>query len=167
MGGKNYRDLLACQEAMDLVEGVYRLTRSFPREEVYGLTGQLRRAAVSVASNIAEGQGRSTDRDFLHFLGIAYGSLREVETQILIAGRLGYIGEEKNEEALEQTSKVGRLLNGLMRSLESSYSRRHGKWTPSRSLNPPNAGLPLVGLGSLAMPRSIVTGISQAMSTDY
>ncbi len=118
MAGKNYRDLLVWQKAMDLVEDVYRVTKPFPREEIYGLTAQLRRAAVSIPSNIAEGQGRRSDREFLNFLSIAHASLREVETQILIAQRLKYVNEDKKSELFEQTSEVGRLLNGLMRSLE-------------------------------------------------
>lgn len=109
---------MAWQASMDLVEDVYRLTRLFPREEVYGLTAQVRRAVVSVPSNIAEGQGRRSERDFLNFLRMAYGSLREVETQILIAQRLGYVDKDKGDALLEQASKVGRLLHGLMRSLE-------------------------------------------------
>ncbi|HLA83621.1 MAG TPA: four helix bundle protein [Thermoguttaceae bacterium] len=118
MSGKNYRDLLAWQKAMELVESVYRMTRSFPREENYGLTAQVRRAALFIPSNIAEGQGRHSRRDFRHFLAIAYGSLHEVETQTLIGKRLGYLDEGKQVEILEQTARVGRLLNGLMRSLE-------------------------------------------------
>jgi four helix bundle protein len=84
-----YRDLKVWQTAMDLVGAVYRLTREFPKEETYGLTIQLRRAAVSIASNIAEGKGRSSDKELLHFLSNAKGSLFEVETQIMIADRLG------------------------------------------------------------------------------
>ena len=84
---RNYQELIVWQRAMDLVEDVYRSSRNFPREEVYALTSQIRRAAVSVPSNIAEGQGRRTTSDFLRHLSISYGSLREVETQILIARR--------------------------------------------------------------------------------
>ncbi|HEX4148238.1 MAG TPA: four helix bundle protein, partial [Pirellulales bacterium] len=80
MSGRNYRDLIAWQKAMDLVVMVYQLTREFPTEERYGLSQQLQRAAVSVASNIAEGQGRESIREFANFLSIAHGSLREVET---------------------------------------------------------------------------------------
>ncbi len=115
---KNYQDLIAWQKAMDLVEDVYKASRDFPREEVYALTSQIRRAAVSVPSNIAEGQGRRTTADFLRHLSIAYGSLREVETQILIAQRLKYIVIGKVESVLSRAGEVGRLLNGLMASLE-------------------------------------------------
>jgi len=115
---KNYQDLIAWQKAMDLVEDVYKASRDFPREEVYALTSQIRRAAVSVPSNIAEGQGRRTTADFLRHLSIAYGSLREVETQILIAQRLKYIVKGNVESVLSRAGEVGRLLNGLMASLE-------------------------------------------------
>jgi four helix bundle protein len=88
---KSYRDLLAWKRAMDLVVPLYELTRVFPREELYGLTGQVRRAVVSVPSNIAEGQGRGQGNEFTHHLRIARGSLQEVETQLIVASRLGYV----------------------------------------------------------------------------
>ena len=84
----HYSDLIVWQKAMDLVVHVYEVTESFPQREVFGLTNQVRRAAVSIPSNIAEGQGRGTTKDFLHFLAIARGSLQEVETQLLLAYRL-------------------------------------------------------------------------------
>jgi len=114
---KNYQELIVWQKAMDLVEEVYRASKSFPREEIYALTSQIRRAAVSVPSNIAEGQGRRTTSDFLRHLSIAYGSLREVETQILIAGRLQYVRATSVEQVMLSAGEVGRLLNGLMNSL--------------------------------------------------
>jgi four helix bundle protein len=114
---KNYQELIAWQKAMDLVEEVYKASQDFPREEIYGLTGQIRRAAVSIASNIAEGQGRRTTADFLRHLSIVYGSLREVETQILIARRLKYVTQTRLEEVMSLAGEVGRLLNGLMASL--------------------------------------------------
>ena len=88
-----YMHLLGWQKAMDLVTEIYRLTKKFPKEEIFGLTGQLRRAAVSIPSNIAEGQGRSSKGEFRIFLGNSLGSLSEIETQIMIAKNLGYIGE--------------------------------------------------------------------------
>src|SRR6266850_1089288 len=97
---RNYQELIVWQKAMDLVVEVYTISKTFPREEIYGLTSQLRRAAVSVPSNIAEGQGRRTTADFLRHLSISYGSLREVETQILIAQRLKYLVQEKVEQVL-------------------------------------------------------------------
>ena len=117
MSGENYRDLIAWQKAMDLVEGVYRATCLWPKEERYGLTNQVRRAAVSVPANIAEGQGRQSRKEFLHHVSIAHGSLREVETHLLISQRLGYSDEATCEALLCQSAEVGRLLNGLMRSL--------------------------------------------------
>jgi four helix bundle protein len=114
---KNYQELIVWQKAMDLVEEVYRVSSSFPREEIYGLTSQVRRAAVSIPSNIAEGQGRRTTPDFLRHLSIAYGSLREVETQILIATRLRYVSQGKCDGVMKIAGEVGRLLNGLMASL--------------------------------------------------
>src|SRR5262245_9064026 len=113
MAGRNYSDLVAWQKAMDLVEAVYQATAMFPKDELYGLSSQLRRAAVSIPSNIAEGQGRHTAGEFTRFLSIALGSLREVETQILIARRLRYIGNDHAPGLMAMTSEVGRLLNGL------------------------------------------------------
>jgi four helix bundle protein len=113
---QHYRELVVWQKAMDLVEAVYQATSHFPGTEIYGLTSQARRAAVSIPSNVAEGQGRSTTRDFLHFLSLAQGSLMEVETQITIAQRLGYIDEPLERNLLESTAEIG-LLNGLSRSL--------------------------------------------------
>jgi len=114
---KNYQELIVWQKAMDLVEDIYTASRTFPREETYGLMSQVRRAAVSIPSNIAEGQGRRTTPDFLRHLSIAYGSLREVETQILIATRLRYLAQGKCQDILNVAAEVGRLLNGLMSSL--------------------------------------------------
>lgn len=118
MANKNYRDLIAWQKAMDLVESVYSATKEFPREEVYALTSQLRPAAVSVPSNIAEGQGRASGKEFRNFLSIAYGSLREIETQVIIAERLKYLSQDKVKSILDQSGEVGRLINGLSNSLK-------------------------------------------------
>ena len=117
---KNYQHLIAWQRAMDLVELVYKASTRFPREELYALTSQVRRAAVSIPSNIAEGQGRRTTSDFLRHLSIAYGSLREVETQLLIAARLNYVTAAQVETIMTKAGEVGRLLNGLMNSLSPS-----------------------------------------------
>ena len=114
---RNYQELIVWQKAMDLVELIYAESRSFPREEIYGLTSQLRRAAVSIPSNIAEGQGRRTTADFIRHLSISYGSLRELETQTLIAERLRYFRAAASEKILKLAGEVGRLLNGLMSSL--------------------------------------------------
>jgi four helix bundle protein len=114
---KTYQELIVWQKAMDLVESIYKISRAFPREEVYALTSQVRRAAVSIASNIAEGQGRRTTTDFPRHLSIAYGSLLETETQLLIAQRLKCLAKPNADDAMRQTAEVGRLLNGLMTSL--------------------------------------------------
>ncbi|MDT5123112.1 MAG: hypothetical protein QOC96_2594 [Acidobacteriota bacterium] len=119
---KSYGELIAWQKAMDLVQSVYEAVRAFPKEEIYGLTSQLKRAAVSVPSNIAEGQGRKSTREFLHHLSIAYGSLMEVETQILIAVRLDYLSQQDAERIIERTSEVGRLINGLSNALANKQT---------------------------------------------
>ena len=116
---RNYRDLAVWQKAMDLVELVYTATRGWPKEELYGLTNQVRRAAVSVPSNVAEGQGRASTKEFLHHLSMARGSLLEVETQLLVARRLGYSSPEALDHLLTCTAEVGRLINGLYRSLDA------------------------------------------------
>lgn len=115
---KNYQQLETWQVAMDLVAEVYRVSKLFPKEELYGLTNQVRRAAVSVPSNIAEGQGRDSTKEFLHHLSIAKGSLCEVETQLLIAQRLGYLEQEDASKVMALAGSVGRLLNGLSKSLQ-------------------------------------------------
>ena len=113
----SFRDLRAWQEAMGLAVATYRLTGKFPNYEFYGLVSQLRRAAVSVPSNIAEGKGRHTDRDFTNFLYHARGSLLELQTQVLIAQELQYLSKQETGELLEQASKVGRSLSGLINAL--------------------------------------------------
>lgn len=117
----SYRELVVWQKAMDFVAEVYRATRAFPKEELYGITSQLRRAAVSIPSNIGEGQGRQTTGEFRQFLGQARGSLLETETQILLSERLGYLDIKTADNMLEQASEVGRILNGLLASLEGSH----------------------------------------------
>jgi len=120
MAVRHFRDLIAWQKAMDLVVFIYRSTEGFPSHEKFGLNNQLRRAAVSIPSNIAEGQGRESQRDFLHFLSISRGSLQEVQTQIELARRRDYFDEETCMRLLENTEEVARILNGLGRSLSSS-----------------------------------------------
>jgi four helix bundle protein len=120
MAGRNYTDLIAWQKSMDLAQELYRATAGFPKEEMYGLTSQLRRAAVSVPSNIAEGQGRRTTGAFLQHLSIAHGSLRETETQMLLAVRLGYLSDKAAASLMKQTGEVGRLITGLANSLSRS-----------------------------------------------
>jgi four helix bundle protein len=117
---QRYQDLTAWQKAMDLVEAVYRLTQTWPKEELYGLTNQARRAVVSVPANIAEGKGRQGAAEFVHHLSIAMGSLHEAETHLLIAGRLGYSSADDTAGPLTLAGEVGRLIGGLMRSLRAA-----------------------------------------------
>ena len=112
---KRYEDLVVWQKAMLLAKRVYRLQKQFPKEELYGLGDQIRRAAVSIPSNIAEGFGRDTDKEFRHFLSIARGSLFETKTQLQLAESLGYLTFDLEMTAL--FDEVGKLLNGLCRSL--------------------------------------------------
>ncbi|MEN6366053.1 MAG: four helix bundle protein [Thermoguttaceae bacterium] len=122
MSLQHYRELIVWQKAISFVESVYRATNDFPKTEIYCLTNQIRRAAVSIPSNIAEGQGRSTTRDFLHFLSMSQGSLMEIETQITIAERLGYLKKEQETTLLESAAEIGRLLNGLCKSLNKKLN---------------------------------------------
>lgn len=112
-----FRDLRTWQEAMELAVATYRFTGKFPKHELYGLVSQLRRSAVSIPSNIAEGKGRHTDRDFISFLYYARGSLLELQTQVLIAQELQYLSKQETVELLELASKVGRSLSGLINAL--------------------------------------------------
>ncbi len=116
--GTSYRDLVAWQKAIVFVKEIYSVTATFPANEMYGLTSQLRRAAVSIPSNIAEGQGRRLPRDFQLFLRHARGSLLEVETQIIIAEQLGYASETVAQRLLRLAAELGRILNGLIASLK-------------------------------------------------
>ena len=114
---ETYRDLKVWQRGIDLVEQVYAVSKPFPTEEKFGLTAQVRRAAVSIPSNIAEGWGRGSTKDYMHFLRIARSSLLEVETQLIIGHRLGYIEEDTLNTLLDQTEIESRMLLALQRSL--------------------------------------------------
>src|SRR5271165_2072759 len=113
----SYRDLVAWQKAVELVTEIYSATSQFPREEVFGLTSQLRRCAVSAPSNIAEGQGRATKGEFIQFLSHARGSLFELETQLCIASKLDYLAADQTRELELKAQEVARILNGLLTSL--------------------------------------------------
>jgi len=117
----NYRELIVWQKSMELVKVVYKLSALFPKEEVYGLVSQIRRAAVSVPSNIAEGQARRTTGEFLVFLSYAEGSLAEIDTQVLLAIALGFVAVEQTTEAAELLGECQRML----RSLRAKLSPRH------------------------------------------
>jgi len=115
---QSYRDLVVWQKGMDLAAACYRLTKSFPREELYGMTSQIRRAAASVPANIAEGHGREHRNEFVRFLQIAQGSLKEVETHLILAARVQLTTEVEIQPILEQCDQLGRQLHALIRSLQ-------------------------------------------------
>ena len=114
---QSYRDLIVWQKAMDLVEEVYRIVKLLPREEQYALSDQIRRAVVSIPSNIAEGYGRNASREYARFLNIARGSKHELETQLLICVRLGYLAEHQIEPAMALCDEIGKMLNSLIKKL--------------------------------------------------
>ena len=115
---KSHKDLDVWKKAIDLSAEVYRLSRAFPREEIYGITSQMRRASVSIASNIAEGAARRTDRDFIHFLHMALGSASELDTQIEIVVKVGLADSIEMKELQNKAGVVSKMLYGLIRSVE-------------------------------------------------
>jgi four helix bundle protein len=119
----SYQQLEVWRKSVALVTEIYKITRCFPREELYGLTSQVRRAAVSIPANIAEGWGRNMTRDYVQFLRVARGSLLELETHLVIARNLTFIDTGTMEKSAQQTQEINRMLNGLIRSLESSTRR--------------------------------------------
>jgi four helix bundle protein len=116
--GCSYRDLIVWQKATAMVTEIYGATQGFPREEMFGLTSQLRRSAVSVASNIAEGQGRLSKGEFRQFLGQARGSLIEMETQLAIVGNLDFLTPKRVTELMDYSGEVSCLLHSLIKSLQ-------------------------------------------------
>jgi four helix bundle protein len=122
MSGSSFRDLRVWQEAMQLTSDIYRSTAALPKHELYGLSQQIRRAAVSVPSNIAEGKGHHSDREFAHFLFHARGSLLELQTQLLIAEDLQYLSKEEAQRLLSRAESVGRALSGLINSLRQKVA---------------------------------------------
>lgn len=121
MSVRSYKDLIVWQKAMDLVGLVYQATRQFPKEELYGLTNQVRRAVVSIPSNIAEGQARKSSAEFKNFLSIARGSLAEVETQLLIANKLNYLPQEQLVTIMVTHQEVSKMLPALMAKLPTQH----------------------------------------------
>ena len=121
---RDYKDLTVWQKSMDLAEMIYRLTEKFPAKEMYELTKQIRRAAVSVPSNLAEGRGRQTSNEFRHFLSTARGSLHEVETQLLLAMRFGYVDTAQTRPTFELLEEISRMIHGLSRALPGSRVNR-------------------------------------------
>jgi len=118
---KNYKELKVWEKSYQLCLEIYRITKVFPKEERYGLTSQIRRAAVSIPSNIAEGYGRKTTLEYIHSLYVAYGSNCELETQILLSGDLGYVNAEKKEKLQADIGEVERMLKALIKSLENKH----------------------------------------------
>lgn len=120
---QNHRDLKVWQISVDLVETVYRLSRDWPNHELYGLVSQARRASVSIPANIAEGAGRRSTGEFMQFVGVARGSLAELETLLVVAARLGYLEDDVLEILMKDVAEVGRMLTGLMQSLRDRQVR--------------------------------------------
>jgi four helix bundle protein len=121
---KTYRDLIVWQKSMTLVTSIYQATRRFPKEEIYGLSSQLRRAAVSLPNNIAEGHGRNSTRDYVHFLAIATGSLYELQTQIMISFNLGYLDKPLFQALDEPAREIERMIGSLVRRLRAKGRSR-------------------------------------------
>ena len=115
---ETHKDLRVWQQGIEMVTSIYLMTKSFPKEEVFGLASQLRRASVSVPSNIAEGYARGTDKEKLHFLRISSGSMSEVETQLMLSLNLGYLDQERYNELSETVTSVWKQLNSLISSIK-------------------------------------------------
>ena len=114
---RSYKDLKVWSQALDFGVEIYRLTRNFPREETYGLRAQVRRAATSVALNLAEGRSRAGTKEFLNFLSIALGSLAETETLLMLSQRLGYLSDQETNSLMSRAEEIGRMLRGLQQTL--------------------------------------------------
>ena len=113
----NFKELKIWQKSIALTKDIYTITKNFPKEEMFGLTNQIRRCAVSVPSNIAEGCGRDTPKQLINFLNIAMGSLCELETQLLISKELHYIKQQNSKEILNNIDEIGKMINGLRKNL--------------------------------------------------
>jgi four helix bundle protein len=119
-----FRDLRIWQDAMSLAEGCYRLSRGFPREELFGLTSQIRRAAASIPANIAEGHGREHTGSFIQHLRIAQGSLKELETHLLLAVRVGIVTDKAIAAPVEQCQSLGKMIRALVRTLQQRQAKK-------------------------------------------
>jgi len=117
---RNFRDLIVWQRSMELSVQIYKITKQFPRDEIYGLTSQIRRAAVSIPSNIAEGQARGTDAAFANHVDIALGSTAELETQLNIASQVGYLDKSDLENIIKMIEEITKMLYGLLNHLRKS-----------------------------------------------
>jgi len=119
---KTHKDLDVWKQSIQLVKQIYKITQTFPKHEMYGLTNQIRRAAVSVPSNIAEGAGRHSDKEFIQFLYISLGSLAEVETQLIIAVEIGYVNNT-NALLMTEISNIQKMLNGLIKHIKNRHAK--------------------------------------------
>ncbi len=119
---RTHRDLDVYQKALDMVDLVYLITKNFPKDEIYGLANQIRRSAVSIPSNIAEGAGRNSIREYIRYITIARGSASELETQLVISFRQGYISDDKQKELLGSLENIGKMLTKFQKSLEASIT---------------------------------------------
>ncbi len=124
MSVNSYEDLVVWQKSIDLVITIYKTVKSLPREELYSLSDQIRRAAVSIPSNIAEGQQRQSSKEFLKFLSIAKGSLGELKTQLIICYRLDFLSEDQTTPLLNECDTIGKMLSGLMNKISENQSRQ-------------------------------------------
>ena len=122
MKTSDYKELQVWHKAMDLVVEIYKISKLLPKEETYGISDQIRRAAVSIPSNIAEGQSRNSAKEFIQFLSIARGSLAELETQLLICTKVNILSEDNIAEAQNITTEVGKMIKGLMNKLNSQLT---------------------------------------------
>ena len=125
MKTSDYKELQVWQKAMDLVVEIYEISKLLPKEETYGISDQIRRAAVSIPSNIAEGQSRNSAKEFIQFLSIARGSLAELETQLLICTKVNMLSEDNIAEAQNITTEVGKMIKGLMNKLNSQLTTKN------------------------------------------
>lgn len=116
-----FKELTVWKKGVDLAVDIYKLTKKFPSEEKYGLTSQINRSAVSIPSNIAEGAGRNTNGEFSHFLGISAGSAHELETQLIIADRIGLLEEVESKKMIQEINDIVNMLHGLQKSLNKNH----------------------------------------------
>jgi four helix bundle protein len=117
---KSYKDLIVWKKAKDLAIEIYKITGNFPKEEMFGITNQLRRAVVSISNNISEGTGRQYKKDTIQFLFVSNGSVNEVESMLQIANELGFINEKKTDELVQRTEEVRKLLKGFIKYFQDS-----------------------------------------------
>jgi four helix bundle protein len=118
---KDFKDLIVWQKAMELVTVVYRLVKKLPKEELFSLSDQMRRAVTSIPSNIAEGQARNSTKEFIRYLAIAKGSKAELETQLLLSVKINYLNNEEIQTAINLIQEIGKILNALQKSLSSNH----------------------------------------------